>query len=301
MMRKFFMLLLMLVGMTAFHACSSDAETEPRAVSNPDKDSSQVQKDTIDHTKTYKYETSELWCECNGLRIYGVVYRPQGIEGKMPAVIFSHGFGGSHTTGAQYARRLAERGYVVYCFDFCGATNNSRSDGSTTDMSIFTEEEDLVAVITRIGTIGYVDSTHLYLVGTSQGGMVSAMAAADHPVAVRAAVLLYPALCIADNAKEWFGSKENIPNTYNLWGVTLGRAYFEKLFDFDTYGYISRYTKPVLIVHGAQDDIVPVSYARRAAETYANATLHILPDAGHGFYGKDFEQTFSWILDFLNG
>lgn len=292
-------MLLTALMLMAMQACSADAELEQQQAQNVPT-TGQARSAAIDHTQTYEYTTEELWSERDGLRIYGVVYRPQGIEGEMPAVVFSHGFGGSHNTGAQYARRLAARGYVVYCFDFCGATSSSRSDGKTTDMSIFSEESDLKAVVSTVKSLDYVDASQLYLVGTSQGGMVSAMTAAELPSDIKATVLLYPALCIADNAKEWFGSKDGIPDTYNLWGVTLGRAYFERLFDFDTYGYISRYTGPVLIVHGNQDNIVPVSYAERAAETYANAELHILDGAGHGFYGSDFEQTVAWMLDFLS-
>ena len=298
-MNKSFTMLLTALMLIGVYACSADAELEQQQTEQNVLPAVQARSAAIDHTLNYEYTTTELWSERDGLRIYGIVYRPLGIEGRMPAVIFSHGFGGSHNTGAQYARRLAERGYVVYCFDFCGATSSSRSDGATTDMSIFTEESDLKAVVATMKAQDYVDGLQLYLMGTSQGGMVSAMAAAEMPYDIRAAILLYPALCIADNTKEWFGSKDGIPDTYNLWGVTLGRAYFERLFDFDTYGYISRYMGPVLIVHGDEDGIVPVSYAERAAETYANAELHILPGAGHGFYGSDFEQTVTWMLDFL--
>lgn len=297
-MKKLFTLLILAMMFVVIEACSVDPAMEPEI--NEHSNAQTRQSNAIDHTLTYEYTTEELWCERDGMHIYGVVYRPQGIEGKMPAVVFSHGFGGSHNTGTQYARRLAARGYVVYCFDFCGATASSRSDGNTTDMSIFSEESDLKAVVNTIKSQDYVDTLQLYLMGTSQGGMVSAMTAAELSADIKAVVLLYPALCIADNAKEWFGTKGNIPETYNLWGVTLGRAYFERLFDFDTYGYISRYTRPVLIVHGNDDDIVPVSYAERAAAVYKDSELHIIDGAGHGFYGNDFEQTVAWTLDFLD-
>lgn len=254
----------------------------------------------IDHTKTYEFTTEELWSSRDGMKIYGQIYVPKGIDVPMPALVFSHGFGGSHTTGASYARRLAVHGYVVYCFDFCGATSSSRSDGKTTEMSIFTEESDLLAVMETLRAQEYVDASELYLIGTSQGGMVSAMAAADKSEHVKAAILIYPALCIADNAKEWFGSQENIPDTYNLWGVTLGRAYFERLFTYDTYDHIKKYTGPVLIIHGDEDSIVPVSYAERAAKEYNNATLKIIEGAGHGFYGGSFDLAIGYIRDFLS-
>ena len=74
---------------------------------------------------------------------------------QMPAVIFSHGFGGNYQVGTQYAEALAEKGYVVYCFDFCGGSPESRSDGSTLEMSIFTEQADLEAVIAMFQNLDY--------------------------------------------------------------------------------------------------------------------------------------------------
>ncbi len=83
------------------------------------------------HTQTtYAYEVQELHAQRDGLDIYGEIYIPQGAGEKMPAVIISHGFGGTHTVGQPYARALAEHGYVAYYFDFCGGSASNRSDGS---------------------------------------------------------------------------------------------------------------------------------------------------------------------------
>ena len=115
----------------------------------------------------YAYETQELWAERDGNRIYGVIYIPRDAGEQMPAVIFSHGYGGNYRVGAQYAQALAEKGYVVYCFDFCGGSPGSRSDGSTLEMSVFTEQADLEAVIRMMQGLAFVDSSNLFLMGTS--------------------------------------------------------------------------------------------------------------------------------------
>ena len=91
--------------------------------------------------------SEEVWCQRGTNRIYGILYRPQGLSGRLPLVIISHGFGGSHSFGRPYAEALAAEGYMCYAFDFCGGGNSSRSDGATTDMSVFTERADLKAVI----------------------------------------------------------------------------------------------------------------------------------------------------------
>ena len=129
-----------------------------------------------------------------------MIYVPENAGEKLPAVIFSHGFGGNYRVGAQYAEILAENGYAVYCFDFCGGSPGSRSDGSTLEMSVFTEKDDLDAVIETIRGLDYIDGDNIFLMGSSQGGAVSAIAAAERKEDIRGMILLYPAFVLADRA-----------------------------------------------------------------------------------------------------
>ena len=244
----------------------------------------------------YEYETQELYAKRDENRIYGVVYVPQNAGEKMPAVIFSHGFGGNYQVGTQYAEALAAKGYVVYCFDFCGGSPGSRSDGSTLEMSIFTEQADLEAVIGMVQELPYVDNDNIFLMGTSMGGAVSAITAADHEDEIQGAILLYPAFVLVDNANEQFESVEDIPDTYHLMWMTVGHVFAEDLLDYDIYEAISAYKKDVLLIHGDADSIVPLSYSKKAVEAYDSALLEVLPGAGHGFYGSDAE-----VVDLLSG
>lgn len=234
---------------------------------------------------TYEYITEELCARRDDNQIYGVSYIPQGDDEQMPAVIFSHGFGGNYQVGEQYAEALAAKGYVVYCFDFCGGSPGSRSDGSTLEMSIFTEQADLEAVMTMLQSLDYVDSDTLFLMGTSQGGAVSAITAADHPEEIRGAILLYPAFCLVDMTKERFDSVEDIPDTYFSMWMTVGRTYAENLLDYDIYEAIQNYDKDVLLIHGDADSIVPLSYSERAVEVYESSRLEVLPRQDMGFTG----------------
>lgn len=54
---------------------------------------------------------------------------------------------------------------------------------------------------------------------------------------------------------------------YFLW-MEVGRAYFEPLIGYDIYGEISRYEKDVLLLHGDQDSIVPLSSSEQALKVY---------------------------------
>lgn len=247
----------------------------------------------------YEYETQELYAKRDENRIYGVVYVPQNAGEKMPAVIYSHGFGGNYQVGTQYAEALAAKGYVVYCFDFCGGSPGSRSDGSTLEMSIFTEQADLEAVIGMVQELSYVDNDNIFLMGTSMGGAVSAITAAAHEDEIQGAILLYPAFVLVDNANEQFESVEDIPDTYHLMWMTVGHVFAEDLLDYDIYEAISAYKKDVLLIHGDADGIVPLSYSEKAVEAYDSARLEVLPGAGHGFYGSDAEQAVDWMQEYL--
>lgn len=245
------------------------------------------------------YETQEIYCDNNGKRIYGVAYIPQGISGRMPLVIYSHGLGGTHSAGASYARFLASHGIACYAYDFCGGSSSSQSDGRTTDMSVLTEKSDLAAVFSAARQWDFVDTSRIALFGTSQGGLVSAMFAADHVEEISKLVLFYPALSIPDDARERYSSLSDIPATAYFLYLTVGRIYFADILDYDPFTDIVRYTKPVLIVHGDRDGVIPLSYSERAAREYPLATLYTISGAGHGFGGSDMQYAANLMLEYL--
>lgn len=188
---------------------------------------------------------------------------------------------------------------MVYCFDFCGGSPDSRSSGSTLDMSVFTEQKDLEAVLRKIKKQSYVDRKNIFLFGTSQGGVVSAITAAEHKKEIRGLILFYPAFVLVDEAKKKYTRTDEIPEqTFYLW-MDVGKTYFKDLLDYDVYAQIRKYKRNVLIVHGDADDIVPISYSRKAVKTYASAALKVIKRAGHGFDGKDEDRAIRYMLSYL--
>lgn len=78
----------------------------------------------------------------------------------------------------------------------------SKSDGKFKDMSLDTEKQDLLCVIDYVARLVYVDSSTLILAVESQGGFVSCMVAAER--SIDKLILLYPALCIPDDARKGY-------------------------------------------------------------------------------------------------
>lgn len=234
-----------------------------------------------------RFTERELWVERGEMRIFGVLYLPEGTSAKSPkpAVICSHVLGGTHESSGKYAAEMASRGYVAYAFDFCGGSVESRSTGKTTESSIKTEAADLTAVFDVIRSLPEVDERNMFLFGQSQGGAVSAMVAAERPDDIAGLILLYPAFIIHGLAVKMFGTPENAPETYSLW-LELGHIYAVDAIEYDFYEHIGAFTGPVLMFQGTADRLEPQRYTDRAAEVYADVDYELFDGVGHSFQGE---------------
>lgn len=250
---------------------------------------------------------TERYFECRrgDLTIRGIEYKPEGEN--LPVAIVSHGFLMWRDTVRDYTRLLSRMGFCAYCFDFCGGSvpGKGKSDGKNTEMTPMTEVEDLEAVIAYARSLPY-NGDELLLMGASQGGFVSAVAATKPENKVSKLVLFYPAFCIPDDARAGrmlFAQfdPENIPELINCGPITLGGAYPASVIKMDIFSEIVKYDGPVLIVHGTKDAIVNVNYAKRAYEAYGadRAQLCIIEDGEHGFKGEHDVQAKEMLTKFV--
>ena len=167
-------------------------------------------------------------------------------------------------------------------------------------MSVMTEADDVQAVLAAAQKWDFVDTSQIVLLGASQGGMASAVAALRDPEQVKGLILLYPALLIHDAVHEQFAALEDVPDKFNYNGwIRVASNYVSDVWDYDIFAEMERFEKPVLILHGNHDGIVDLSYSEHAAESYPNAKLRILNGAGHGFYGSSFYEAMEYILNYL--
>jgi arabinogalactan endo-1,4-beta-galactosidase len=242
---------------------------------------------------------NELWIKNGDRHIFGVLHRPVDAKQPMPLVIISHGFNGTHFFGRFYFDALARLGFQTYSFDFpCGSVF-SRSDDNTMNMSVVDEKNDLKAIIDYFRHQPYVDASRIVLIGESQGGLVTALTAAEMPKALSEIVLVYPALCIPDNWNAHYPKEEMIPDTTRMWNVPLGRRYFQEVRPMQVFKDIVKFKRPVLIVQGDKDPVVSMKDSERAAQLYSKARLHVIPGAGHGFKPDEFRQAMEQISVFL--
>ena len=261
---------------------------------------------TIQH-KNYKPQpkaessVQELWIENGSRRIFGELFTPaQNIQkrnAQRPIAIIAHGFNGTFDYGRNYFNTMESLGYDCYTFDFpCGSVR-SRSDNNTLNMSILDEVSDLKAIVAHFRKQGH---RHIVLIGESQGGLVSALTAAELKDKVSQLVLVFPALCIPDNWRERYPRLQDIQDVTELWGVKMGRRFFEEIHDMRPFDLIGQYRGPVLIVQGDADRVVSMDDSRRAQQLYRPGThLHVIPGAGHGFKPHEFQQEMEQLLQFM--
>ena len=266
-----------------FAACSSDDDNGSMPPENEET------TDSVQTGTELVVDSAEVWSERDGNRIFGMMYYNSASSKKQPAVILSHSSSLTHEAMSGYALAIAKMGYAAYCFDFCGGSDKSKSDGKTDEMTVFTEVEDLRSVVKTVKSLGYVESSEVYLLGSSQGGLVSALLADECPDDFAGMILFYPAFNIPEMVSKFsgFGDWGDFGD-FGDWGdfggmMSMSEAYINSIKDFDVWSHIGKFSKPVCIIHGTADMIVPISNSEKAVGLYPSATLNKIEGANHGF------------------
>lgn len=235
------------------------------------------------------------WTANKDQKIYGEFYYPADFDETKtyPVIIMSHGFASSHEAQfevADWPQLMAQNGYISYIYDFCGGSPYSISDGNFEDMSVMTEVDDLNHVIDFVKSQSFTDADNLFLMGSSQGGLVSALTASDRKDDIKGMVLLYPAFCIPDNMREQYPDRDAIHDgdTVQALGIDMGSQYVTDVYDMDVMKDIEGFDGDVLIVHGIGDILVPYTDSVLAVEgPYADSSSEIYllngENTEHGF------------------
>jgi len=242
----------------------------------------------------------------DGYRLAAYLFMPAGVC--LAMVIVAHGFRGSKENGGKicgFASRLNDRGLGVLAFDFSGS---GESGGDFTDVTISRQAADLKRVIDYAARHYRVP---LVLLGRSLGGStVLAGAAGDERVAGyifwSAPVKLYDTFAaIMGEAYGQLLSGHTVELS-DEWGRFILAP--DLIRDFDNHDMDACIRKlgqrPVLVIHGERDEVVPVQNAIWLAESAANASLYLVKNADHRFTDQvETRQdiTIKWLEDNIIG
>ena len=239
----------------------------------------------------------------DGIRLNAKLDMPEKHGEKCPLVIVIHGFTGHmeerHITAV--SRTLNEIGFATLRVDMYGHGN---SDGTFENHTLYKWLTNALSVIDYARSLDFV--TDLYLCGHSQGGMTVMLAGAMKHDVIKGLIPLSPAWMIPDGARNGtlLGQDfdpDHIPEVLSAWdGRTLNGNYVRVAQTIRVEEAIDRYDGPVLIVHGDQDEAVPVEYGIRAAERYKNGSLVLIPGDTH-CYDHHLDQVLEAIKKWMQG
>lgn len=244
----------------------------------------------------------EFYIENDGIRLHAKLDMPEGFrEGeKCPLVIVIHGFTGHmeerHITAA--ARAMNEAGYAALRAEMYG---HGMSEGKFEDHTLYKWVTNALAVVDYAKSLDFVSG--LYLCGHSQGGLLTMLIGGMRPDDLKAILPLSPAWMIPDGARQGMllgvsFDPLHIPEMLDNGERQLRGDYIRVAQTIHVEDEIKRYSGPVLIVQGDADEAVPLEYAKKAAEMYANAKLVIIPGDTHCF-DHHLEEMTDAVKEFL--
>lgn len=224
-------------------------------------------------------------------------------EGKFPLVIFCHGFGASKSRYriVRLCRALAKNNIACFRFDFEGCGD---SEGDLKDATLGNEVEDLKSAIDFVLKQKNIDKTKISFVAESFGVLVVLLHLVKTKFSAKTLVFWAPALNQKELIKNWFTKKE-IEKWKKQKFITkkekiMGIDYLKENQDKDYSDLLSKIQTPILIIHGAKDETVPLKFSKNLAKKCRNIKLKIYPKAEHKFEDYCIQQelikdTIGWI------
>lgn len=195
-------------------------------------------------------------------------------------VISCHGML-SDRRGAKHVllcERMAQAGIGSLRFDFAG---RGESEGDLMELSYSGEVRDLLAAVEHLAGLGM---RRCGVFGSSMGGAVALLSAArEQRIAAVAtiAAVAHPGEVESRYPEACAGWRER--GYIDLHGARLGSGFLEDAAQHDVASATSILTAPVLVLHGTEDTVVPLTDAHDIASAARNVSLHIVDGANHRF------------------
>jgi len=218
-----------------------------------------------------------------------------------PLIVLATGDGPNGSKGQtwrQLVPMIAARGMGSFLFDFAGL---GHSPGTYRDLTLTRGCRDFRAVMKFLGETGDHDRSRIGVIGSSFGGNVALLEAAQFPqiraVGLKSASTFMPegyAIELGEEKMAKWAKDNYLEETDHTYDIVL-----DSLFH-NTYAAASRINAPVRIVHGTSDSAVPIRHARDLLKVLPNGSIFEIENADHWYAnGDEWQRMASNILDFM--
>ncbi len=220
-----------------------------------------------------------------------------------PVVVAFHGFEGTRMGSSSFfvylSRSLAQAGIASVRFDFLGS---GESEGEFADMTISRELEEAARILEWTARQPGIDGSRMALLGHSMGGSITGVLAGlmeegkieIEGVDVRTLALLAPAGEIRDRIDDELAARgldlkvgsaefQKLPFPIPVRGGFVGREFFDDLGHYEVMRQSALFRKPVLLIQGDADHMVPLSVSEDYAARMKDCERHLIRGAGHNF------------------
>lgn len=238
----------------------------------------------------------------DGTMIPAWYFQPKNHSGKMPVLLDIHGGPELQDRAWFYAfaQYLAAHGYALLDPNIRGSSGYGRAylhaaDGRKRENAI----KDVAALRDWLETSGGADPKNIFIDGASYGGYVVLASLYHYPDAFAAGIDIYGVadwVTFLEKTNEVRSAREAIYGS-----LAHDRAFLESI---SPINHVSQIKRPVLIVAGQNDTIVPVSQDHRMAAALRRngvpVQLHVFPNEGHGISNlRDLMALYGWMTAFM--
>lgn len=248
------------------------------------------------------------WTSFDGGTAYGIFYPPHNERysgvGQPPLIIHVHGGPTSQTrlTYSADAQFYATRGFAVLQVNHRGGTGYGKTykDLGRESWGVY-EVEDSVTGAQYLAGEGLIDAEKVVILGGSSGGFAVLQALVTRPGFFRAGV------CTAGIADQFSLIQDGVDKFEERYSETIVGKLPEALPIYRERSplfYADQIADPLILFHGADDNIVPPDNSRQiAAAVQAQGVpceLHLYPGEGHSLRkAENIEDYYNKALAFI--
>jgi hypothetical protein len=238
-----------------------------------------------------------------GNRLCGILANPTSNKDR-PIMILCHGFSTSKDsyTYVRLEDILNGKGISTFRFDFFA---HGESEGEFEDITISEAVDDILNAIKFMKELGY---SKIGLVGSSFGGIASVIVASKTDdlfiLALKSPVSDDLGKLVAQESRQEIETWKERGFIYYISGdgrgLKLNYSFFEDDEKVNGYETAKKIKIPTFIVHGDNDESVPIEQSKKIVGLIENSRLEIIEGADHRYSKpEDFEKMLGLISEFI--